>query len=78
MKNKIEYPKGCFYVSDAYYPIIKESLNHAEKNIKEQNKSLLYIEEGMYVNYFLDIPFIDMHLYALNSHDIPLWEKIIY
>lgn len=72
MTHKINLPKGCFYVSDYYYPIVNKALTHAKEHIQGTNKPLLYIEEGIYVNYLLDIPLIDLNLYSLQSHTIPI------
>lgn len=71
MKNKIEYPKGCIYISDNFYPVLNKALTHAKENIQGTNKSLLFVEEGLYVHYFLNIPLTDGKLYSLQSHTVP-------
>ena len=70
-KNKLEFPKGTFYISNDYYKIINKALSHAQENISGKNKSLLYIEEGLYLHYLLNIPVINYQIYSIQSHIVP-------
>ncbi len=71
LNNKISSPKATFYVSDCYYTFLNKAITHAQENIVRKNKSLLYIEEGLYLHYLLDIPVINFQIYSIESYSIP-------
>lgn len=72
MQYKYSYDKGDIWVSRDYKAAFHTGMTHAKENIKDKNKKLLCVDEGLYIHYFLDIPIINEKMYFMHSHFVPV------
>lgn len=71
--HKFHFSKGDLYVTDLSekYKCVSTILNIA-KQIKAEGKTFIYIEEGTWLNYYLDIPFNPKEYSLMHRHQISL------